>query len=228
MYQVGGATTIPGHGTAEIVLNVTTDTTRLTPNAVPTAGQQYRINISLSAFNPNYVLTKIELSDEADITPPNPPVNLQASMVSTSAEAGDSVVQLTWDEPTDPGGVNGVSTGVTRYYVYRNDGTGMKLKGSLTCQWVSYYGSSLEWRDYETKAGASYTYEVVAVDDAIQGWPYCPDNPNDTRNGNESSPATVSINVPSFSYGATLIDPVNDLTYLGGFRFPKRPASAPS
>ncbi|HUW84523.1 MAG TPA: hypothetical protein VMZ31_17195, partial [Phycisphaerae bacterium] len=220
MFPASGSRSVWPYSMVEMAINVTVEGAQLSPLALPTAGQHYLINIGLGAFDPDFVLTKIELTNEADITAPNPPVNLQANMVQVSTEAGQSVVELTWTEPSDPGGSNGVSSGVNRYYVYRNDGTGMELHGSVTSEWASYFGTNVFWRDYEVRANASYSYEVVAVDGATRGWPFWPGNTNSTRSGNESSSATVSINVPNFSYGAALIDPVNDLTYVGAVRLP--------
>jgi len=217
LYSEQGSRAFGGGETAELVFNVTDSTNIAAPLALPTEGEHFLINLNLFHYNSTYgdvVLTKLELSDEADFTPPDPPANVEAVTVSTSEEAGENAVRLTWDAAVDPPGNGGYAAGVSRYYIYRNG----ELFDVISPEWAEHFGSSLQYVDASLTPNTPYVYEVVAIDRAVTGFHPNPAHP-DVRFGNYSDPATASVMAPDWSAGG-LLDPFTDLHYLGGFLLP--------
>ena len=158
-YEMYGDKVVGPGQTVEQYFNIADAVHVDAPLAPPSNGDSFLVNISLTAFNPDIVLTKIELSDEQDTTAPTTPDNLQATAYTSSAEAGNCVVELTWNASTDTG------EGVHRYHVYRDDGTGWALHEMVDPAWTTYWGTgTVVYHDFQTKPDTQYTYGVEALD----------------------------------------------------------------
>jgi hypothetical protein len=205
---------VAGHGTMEMEYYFTDADRVSAPDDSATAGNHTRVNLNLPISNPQFVLTKIVWTNDADITPPPAPANLQVNMVSTSAGAGNTVVELTWDPVTDPG-TNAL--GLRTYLIYR-DGA---LYDMVLPEMIDYYGASPRFRDLFVKPGTAYAYTVTAVDRALYGMYPTVEYP-DRRFGNESPHSnTAALTVPD-NVSNTVVDPAR-LTYEGAIRFPHDP-----
>jgi hypothetical protein len=171
------------------------------------------INISKPDRDPTFVLTRIELSDEADWSPPGPPQNLGARAAATTRDVTGNLVQLSWNPAAD--GVTN-ATGISRYLIYR-DGA---LYDTVDEETSAYLGTNLTYVDLNVAPGRTYTYTVTALDKAPNGT-YPVSGRTSHRVGNESVPAgPVTIGTPAWR-SESLIDPHGQLQYLGGFRLPE-------
>jgi Fibronectin type III domain len=86
-------------------------------------------------------------------TAPSEPQNVLAS------QAKGKGVQLSWSAPSSDGGA-----AITGYNIYRNDGSGYVL--------VAQLGNVTSYKDTHTTRGATYTYQVTAVNAAnLEGPP---------------------------------------------------------
>ncbi len=206
---------VSANSLAEMQFYITDADMVSSPDTPAAAGNRYLVNINLAYADPNndaIVLTKIEWSDDADITPPSVPQDLTAQMVSTSAGVGASVVKLTWSPCTDPG-TN--ATGLRAYLIYRNGA----LYDMVTRAMADHLGSNLHWLDIEAAPSSSYTYAVSAIDDAPFGMYPIVDHP-DRRRGNESALSDpVAVNTPSWQ-ASDVINPFDAMDYQGAFRLP--------
>ncbi|OGK07113.1 MAG: hypothetical protein A2487_20255 [Candidatus Raymondbacteria bacterium RifOxyC12_full_50_8] len=207
--------TIAGQSMGALEFYSTDSTMIAHKDAIPAQGQHSLININIAeGVNRNLlILTKIEISDEVDITPPTPPVNLQAQNYIVSQEAGNSAIRLTWEPASDTGAY---AMGVSRYLIYKND----SLLDLLPADQVLAQGGHLEWIDICLAPNREYTYTVTTMDKAPFGsYPSVLGILN-IRQGNESAKtAQAIITTPAWS-SETLINPYQDLEYLGGFRLP--------
>lgn len=184
-------------------------------DGIASTGRHSLVNVSLAEFdsggNP-FVLTKIELSDEADLTPPARPANLRAEMASLTAGASRNVVKLRWDASTDPAPH---ATGVDRYYIYR-DG---ELYDFVSPEMTAHLGANLQYLDLCAAPGSTYEYRVAAIDKAQYGlYPQLGRPPCHPANRSLLS-FPVTVTVPAWS-SATLLNPWTDFSYAGGFRLP--------
>ena len=129
---------IQPHSAQKTVFNIT-DT-----GVHKTDGNYSLVNINLTiewyetAPKPFIVCDKIELYNDADITPPQAPANLISSVLSNSK------INLSWDTPSD-------DVGVVEYLVYNND----EVEGYTRTN--SYTASLLD-------AGTEYNFTVTAFD----------------------------------------------------------------
>lgn len=178
--------------------------------SVPAQGRHMLVNIGFISNSADVVLTKIELGDDADITPPTAPTGLRAE-IHTSAGCA-ATVRLTWKASVDSG------VGLSRYLIYRNGALHMTVPGPS----VRYF---LETRqdpyfiDLMAAPSSAYTYEVRAMDNAPFGMYPTSAHPR-TRRGNESAPSnTASISVPSWSCDS-LFNPYTNFRHEGAFRLP--------
>ncbi len=184
-------------------------------NGIASTGRHSLINVNIAEFdsgeNP-FVLTKIELSDEADLTPPTRPANLRAGMVSLTTGASRNVVRLRWNASTDPAPH---STGVSRYYIYRNG----ELYDFVSPEMTAHLGANLQYLDLCTAPGSTYVYRVAAIDKAQYGlYPQLGRPPRHPANRSSLS-APVTVVTPAWS-SSTLLNPWTDFAYAGGFRLP--------
>ena len=114
-------TEISPHSSARTVFNITDS------GVHKTDGTYSLVNINLaiewgSTYQKQFmVCNKIELLNDADITPPSQPAGLTASVLS------DSKVRLNWEEPAD-------DVGVVEYLVYMNGAVeGYSRSAGYTC-----------------------------------------------------------------------------------------------
>lgn len=202
----------------QLTFNITSKKNIANPKALPTEGFHNLVNVALTYSNSSpgkMIVTKIELLDNADITPPLPPVNLEASMVTVSTEAGDSMVQLSWGQAVDPKGKNDSATGISRYFIYRDN----KLHDLVSKEWKKHWKKKVKYYDLTAREDKTYVYSVTAVDKAVTGY-YKTRKNMDASFGNESRKATIQIKTPPKKLG-TLINPDTDFKYLGAFTLPK-------
>ncbi|MEK7253194.1 MAG: fibronectin type III domain-containing protein, partial [Bacteroidota bacterium] len=197
-----------------LFFNITNPGSVLSNGSPACEGNRFCVNICRRFYSSDagdLVLEKIELTDDADLTPPNPPVNLAAEMVSLAAGEPAHAVRLTWQKPTDPAGAGWQHvSGISRYFIYRNG----QIFDAIDLNWSEFMDDSLEYIDNSVLPGQSYTYAVTALDKAIKG--RCPSwhNVATMRHGNESAQATASISVPSFGL-TEVFDPFSGMQYLG-------------
>jgi hypothetical protein len=205
---------IAGNSLGRLIFNIADSTSILAPQQVPTVGDHYCINVNYNS--PSYfVITRIELTDQADTIPPEKVDDLQATMISMSTGAGNCVVQLSWSEPADPPGTGGYYSGVHRYHIYRNG----EFYAVLNDLWDQYWGTSPKWHDLSAAPGTRYEYSVVAVDRARYGWYLLPGS-NRRGLGNESEPSDpVVVNTPAFD-SPDLVNPYQEFEYKGAFKMP--------
>jgi hypothetical protein len=184
-------------------------------NGMVSTGAHDMVNVSFAEYEttePALVLTKIEFSDEADLTPPTRPASLQASMIRLSNGASSNVVRLTWNASTDPGAH---ATGVSRYYIYR-DGS---LYDVLSQEMTEYLGTNLQYLDLSAAPDSTHAYQVSAIDKAQYGlYPRLGRPPCHPANESELS-STVTVTTPPW-HSTTLLNPWTDFVYAGGFRLP--------
>jgi hypothetical protein len=205
---------IPGHTTIEMVHYISGADMLNHPDMPPSVGSAVRVNVNKRTPNPNIVLTRIEFSDEADITPPATPANLAAAPYASTTGSGQNLIRLTWDASTDPGPN---ATGVDHYLIYRDD----VLYGMVPSDMVAYLGpDNLHYIDLNVAPGATHRYTVSAVDAAPFGMYPIEAHP-DRRHGNESGRATaVTATAPAWQ-SSTLIDPWSQFDCVGGIRLPQ-------
>lgn len=183
------------------------------PNSPPSAGSAYLINVNKRYPMSGIVMTRIEYSNEADLTPPTAPGNLQAAPYASTTGCGKNLIRLTWTASTDPAPY---ATGVDRYLIYRNG----ELHGILPNDMMNYYGpDNLHYIDLNVQPGATYRYTVTALDAAPYGMYPREENPA-RRHGNESARSTTATLAAPAWATATLIDPWSQIEYLGGIRLP--------
>ncbi len=188
------------------------DASMVTAQGVPpSAGSRLMVNISKPP-NSAFVLTKIELSDEADLTSPSAPTNLKASLTGLTAGLSGNLVRLDWSASTDTG--TGAA-GISHYLIYRNG----VLRDTLTGEQIEYLGDNLHFIDLDVEPNTTYRYEVSAVDRALFGMNPTAAHP-ERRRGNESPrSAPVQIMTPDWT-NTQLINPYLDLRHAGVFRLP--------
>lgn len=161
---------------------------------------------------PALVLTKIELSDEADLTPPSRPANLSARLKGLTAGLSNNVVELRWDASVDPGSQ---ASGVSRYYIYRNGA----LYDFVSPEMATHLGARLRYLDLCVAPGSTYVYQVTAIDKAQYGlYPRLGRPPCHPANQSPLSRA-ATITLPAWR-SAKLLNPWKDFAYAGGFRLP--------
>ena len=186
---------------------------------IASTGRHSLINVNLAAPAPGglpLVLTKIELSDEADLTPPSKPANLRARLTGLTAGLSNNVVELLWDAAADPGAN---ATGISRYYVYRNG----ELYDFVSREMTAHLGAHLRYLDLCVAPGSTYVYRVAAIDKAQYGlYPRLGRAPGHPANQSPLSEAATAT-VPEWN-SATLLNPWTDFAYAGGFRLPQTPA----
>jgi len=181
----------------------------------PSQGTHRLVNINKPYADLRFVLTRVELSDEADLTPPGPPLRLRAQAVELSAGAGASAIRLSWDAATDP---PPHATGVSRYLIYR-DGT---LYDTVTADLTSFLGNHLYYLDLNVAPDTPYTYRVSALDGAVSGL-YPVAGRWDSRVGNESVLSDpVEHQTPPWT-ASRLLNPWVDFVYRGVIRLPSTP-----
>jgi hypothetical protein len=182
---------------------------------VASTGRHVLVNVNFPEFESGehpLVLTKIELSDEADLTPPTRPGHVRVEAVRLTAAASRNVVKLSWRASTDPGPH---ATGVDRYYIYRN-GT---LYDFIPPEMTARLGANLHYLDLCAKPGATYTYRVAALDRAQFGLHPRPGRMGSHTGNRSALSAAAVITVPPWR-SATLLNPWTDFQYAGGFRLP--------
>ncbi|MFH0879079.1 MAG: hypothetical protein V2A34_05155 [Lentisphaerota bacterium] len=184
-------------------------------DGIVSTGLHYMVNVNFAFFDteePALVLTKIEFSDEADLTAPSQPANLHTELVGLTDGAVSNVVKLIWEPSTDPG-VH--ATGVSRYYIYR-DGV---LYDFVSEEMTAHLGTNLFYLDLCVAPGTSYLYEVAAIDKAQYGlYPRLGRPPSHPAN---RSPVSDSVTVTTPVWrSSTLFNPWTALDYVGGFRLP--------
>jgi hypothetical protein len=218
----GGPRNIGGGQTVRHFLNVTDADSVLALHSNPSAGNRTLINVAFryQASAPgDFVLTGIEYSDEADLAPPPQITDLQSAPRTISQEADATAVELSWSAPADFGTNGGPASGISRYFVYRNG----ELYALVNGDWMRRYPDHIGFTDNQVVPGASYTYEVTALDQAATGM-YPVDlgwlRTMNRRCGNESPRSNaVTVSVPGWT-SPTLINPHADLQYQGAFRLP--------
>ncbi len=181
-------------------------------NGPASTGAYRLINLSKPYNDPHFVLTRIELADDADRCPPLRPEGLTAGIHATTPGIAGNVVRLRWNPASD---CATSATGISRYLVYR-DGV---LHDSVDRRTTAFLGTSLEYIDLEVAPGSTHAYELSAVDGALGGTYPLPGR-MEFRVGNEGPRAgPVAITLPAWTAPA-LFDPHSQLEYLGGFRLP--------
>lgn len=206
--------------TGQLVFNITDANSVSAPNARPTEGNHSVVNISMdrryNAWPGAFVLTQIELSRQADQTPPSPPTGLQAQMTAlTDSDAGNTAVKLSW-LPSVDSALPGQDSGINRYAIYRNQ----QFYAVVEKDWINHHqrqGEKIQYIDAAVVSGETYEYQVSAIDGAVTGHYRVPHS--DRQFGNESDKATTSISVPEFS-SEQLILAHSDIKYIGAFRLP--------
>jgi len=185
-------------------------------NGVVSTGLHSMINVNFALFGPEepaLVLTKIEFSDEADLTAPSQPQNLRGELVGLAAGAVSNVVKLRWSPSSDPG-TN--ATGVSRYYIYRNGA----LYDFVSEEMTAHLGTNLFYLDLTAAPGTSYVYQVAAIDKAQYGlYPRIGRPPCHPANQSPLS-SLVIVTTPVWR-SSTLVNPWTDFDYAGGFRLPR-------
>jgi hypothetical protein len=205
---------VPAKSLTEEIYYISNDRMINHYNSLPSMGNHFFVNINKKGNNNNLILTKIELSDEGDITPPSAPVNFSVKLINTTQGCGKNLVQLNWSPSIDTG-VN--STGIDKYLIYRNN----ELYDSIQNMMVEYLESSLYYIDLNVAPQKTYHYSVTAIDKAPFG--IYPTKHIDIlrRHGNESDRATtLSVTTPSWN-STTLVNPWIHAEYIGGIRLPE-------
>ena len=205
--------------TGEIVFNLTTEDTAACQTAPATVGSHDLVNLSFDypdSVPGQWLLTKLELTNHVDRSPPTRPKNLTARPIQISPEAGHSALELTWDKPTDPPGDNGGTTGISRYFIYR-DGA---LYDLVSQDWRQHFGNHVRWVDLGVRPGEDHHYGVTALDRAITGRYTTLENLETHRMGNESAPSETDVHLPERDR-CEVIGP-SELEYLGAFAAPRR------
>jgi len=208
-YDVG----MPGQSLVEMEYYISDASMVNHSNSPPTVGNAYLVNVNKRYPNSDIVLTRIEFSDEADITPPTASGNLQAVTCASTTGCGENLINLTWTASTDSAPY---PTGVDRYLIYRNGA----LYDILPNDMMTYYGpDNLHYIDLNVQPGATYHYTVTAMDAAPFGM-YPRKEDLTRRHGNESAHSTTATLTASAWSSTTLIDPWKQIEYLGGIRLP--------
>ncbi len=184
-------------------------------DGIASTGAHFMVNVSFAenaGGEPPLVLTKIELSNDADLTAPLQPADLQATLVGLTAGASINVVRLTWSPSTDPGAL---ATGVSRYYIYRNG----ELYDFVSPEMTAHLGANLFYLDLSAAPGSTNTYAVAAIDKAQYG--LYPRLGRPFRHPANQSPLSepVTVVMPPWT-SDTLLNPWTDFEYAGGFRLP--------
>ncbi len=213
----------PGES-VEMIFDITNEMGVSGYNAKPTEGYHSLINIGLhhDPYNQykmgDIVLTKLELTDEADTTPPGKVQNLNAELITITPEAGKSAIRLTFDNAIDTN-ENGEPYGVDRYVIFRNGKCHHVIDKA---RWEDAYGDQMFFYDNIVAPNTLYEYEVYALDKSMNGIYYLEGVTGVTHNqrGNKGESVKVSISTPKWE-SETLINPFEDLTYLGAFRLPQ-------
>jgi hypothetical protein len=203
---------MPPHELVEMEYYITDAGCVSSLNRIPSAGDHTLVNISKMFNDTRFILTRIELTDEADITSPTLPGNLAIALAETTAGAGDNLVKLTWTASTDPGPH---ATGISRYLIYR-DGA---LYDHLAEDDVALQGENLHYVDLCVEPNTRYNYTVTALDNAPYGLYPMGERVN-TRVGNESPHAGPVSIVTGPWRSSRLIAPGEGFRYLGAFRMP--------
>ena len=173
------------------------------------------INISKPYNDTHFVLSRIELDDAADDCPPGAPRDLAAVATSMTRDVAANSVRLAW-HPAEDCATN--ATGISRYLIYR-DGVLYDLVDEET---TASLGQDLYYIDLNVIPGQTYRYSVSALDRAPNGTYPVPGR-TDYRVGNEGALAgPVTIRLGAWQSN-TLLDPHNQLEYLGAFRLPTDP-----
>ncbi len=184
-------------------------------DGVASTGSHSLINVNFAWFDsdePPLVLTKIEYSNEADLTPPTKPANLHAEPFSTSSNAPATSVRLTWDPSSDPANASGVS----RYYVYRNGA----LYDLVSQDMTEYLGTNLYYVDLGAQPGTTNTYTVAAIDKAQYGL-YPRVGRDSTCHPANISPLSDPVTITTTVWqSSALLNPWTDFEYIGKFRLP--------
>ncbi|MGD9872912.1 MAG: hypothetical protein AB7T27_01455 [Kiritimatiellia bacterium] len=185
-------------------------------DGIVTTGQHYMVNVNFAWFGtdePELVLTKIEFSDEADLTAPSQPSNVRAELVGLTSGAVSNVVKLRWSPSSDPGAN---ATGVSRYYIYRNGA----LYDFVSEEMTAHLGTNLFYLDLTAAPGTSYVYQVAALDKAQYGlYPRLGRPP--CHPANESAWSDPLVVTTPVWQSSTLVNPWTDFDYAGGFRLPR-------
>ncbi len=129
---------IAPYSTAKTVFNIKNSGVHKTDSSYSLVNISLAIEWGANELKQFLVCDKIELFNDADITPPNAPTNLNAVSIS------DSKIHLTWDEPTD-------NVGVVEYLIYR-DG---EIEG---------YSRTNSYTAVLLEHSTSYTFKVTALD----------------------------------------------------------------
>lgn len=198
---------------------ITDDSMKSHRDAVPSAGSRYAINLNLAhQYEAKtygvFVLTKIEISDEVDLTKPTTPANITVAAKTLSGTAGATAIELSWDASSDPGNIQ---SGISRYLVYRDGSLYDVVSKNVTTQ----LGGRLTYGDINVAPEKTYTYQISALDNAPFGM-YPSEDTLSYRTGNESILSQpLSFAMPASALvNSTLINPNKDWTYLGAFRLP--------
>ncbi len=203
----------PPQSLVEVIHYISDESMLNHPNSTPSTGEHFQLNICKGMSNPNIVLSKIEWSNEADLQPPTPPSEVEVFPESTTTGNGQTVLRLNWRASEDLGEY---ATGVNRYLIYRND----ELYDVVHREMIDYLGEeNLHYIDLNVEPETTYTYSITALDSAPFGAYPTKSYPN-RRNGNESERSeNVTITSPEWNSSA-LINPWEQLDYLGGIRLP--------
>lgn len=204
--------TVPGRTIKEFEFYITS-TSHVTALDVPsTEATVTQVTISKPDNSPFTVLTRLEISDETDFTPPLPPGNLRASPFAMTTGCSSNAVRLTWTPSTDP---PPHATGVSRYLIYR-DGV---LYDQIPSDIAAVLNTNLFYIDLAVVPERRYTYAVTAIDKAPLGM-YPTRDRADARHGNESAfSAATAITTPPWS-SSTLLNLSVAAVYRGAFRLP--------
>jgi hypothetical protein len=178
---------VPAQSLAEYEFYVTDETMIHHVNSSPTQGDHVLVNISLEDNNSDFVLTRIEVAGDADVTAPSIPGNVIASPFATTAECGSNLIKLTWDAsvdmPEDTSGNRGdIATGIAKYLIYRNG----ELYDEMLQDAIDKIGEGPHYIDLNVAPDTGYVYTITALDDAPFGM-YPHRSHPDTRRGNESA-----------------------------------------
>ena len=203
---------VPGQSLFEYEFFITDSTMVHHNSSPPSAGPHTLVNISIYDNNSNFILTRIELADDADITPPQTPSSVTAELISTSTGCPRNAIKLAWDHSIDPGQD---ARGVAKYLIYRNG----ELYEELPQAVIDKRGETPWLIDLSVRPQTTYSYRISAIDSAPFGMHASPSNPL-TRKGNESA-LSAPVTIQTLAWQAPgLINPYTDLVYKGVFRLP--------
>ncbi len=212
------------HSYGKLIFNITDEHSITAPNALPTEGAHSLINISMdpryNAWHGAFVLTKLEYSTDADITPPSSPSEFKATLTSnTEADIGNTVVELSWLPSQDAKSKvdSPPNSGVNRYMVYRDE----QFYAVVDQEWIQHsmkQHGRIVYHDASAQAGEAYHYQVSAIDAAVTGHYRTPNS--NIQFGNESAKASANITIPDF-VSEQLIVPEKDIKFVGAFRLPR-------